>query len=283
MDKKMEQLKREYLETPIPDELEFVVEKALKKKKRNVARYNWLIGFGAAAVMFVSFINTSPFIAKATTGIPVVSDIIQVLTFREFTFKGERHHADIDVPTIQNLDDPSLESTLNQKYLEEGKQLYDELINSIGDINSSLSVIHSNFEIKTDNETILSLGREVVRFTQAGSSNKEMSFDTIDKKNKLLITLPMLFKDDRYIDVISQNIIQQMKQQEEESEHSYYFNAEDSIETIRKLDNFYINSEGKLVISYNKYEVAAGVMGRVEFIIPTDVISDLLVSHEYIK
>lgn len=32
-----------------------------------------------------------------------------------------------------------------------------------------------------------------------------------------------------------------------------------------------------------KYEVAPGYMGVVEFQIPTEVIKDALVSHEYIK
>ncbi|MDU5177028.1 RsiV family protein, partial [Clostridium sp.] len=41
--------------------------------------------------------------------------------------------------------------------------------------------------------------------------------------------------------------------------------------------------EGKLVISFDKYEVAPGYMGVVEFVIPTEILSDSLVSNEYIK
>jgi hypothetical protein len=46
--------------------------------------------------------------------------------------------------------------------------------------------------------------------------------------------------------------------------------------------NFYINEDGKLVISFNEYDVAPGFMGVVEFVIPTDLIKDLLVSDYYI-
>ncbi|OOP68741.1 anti-sigma factor, partial [Heyndrickxia oleronia] len=46
---------------------------------------------------------------------------------------------------------------------------------------------------------------------------------------------------------------------------------------------FYINKDHKLVITCYEYEVAPGYMGTVEFIIPTKVISNELVGHDYIK
>jgi hypothetical protein len=54
-------------------------------------------------------------------------------------------------------------------------------------------------------------------------------------------------------------------------------------DSIAKDQSFYINNEGKLVISFDKYEVAPGYMGVVEFIIPSNVIADALVSNVYIK
>lgn len=54
-------------------------------------------------------------------------------------------------------------------------------------------------------------------------------------------------------------------------------------EKISKYQNFYINNESKLVICFDKYEIAPGYMGVQEFIIPAEIISDILVSSEYIK
>lgn len=54
-------------------------------------------------------------------------------------------------------------------------------------------------------------------------------------------------------------------------------------ETIKEDQNFYITEQGKLVIAFDKYEVAPGYMGLVEFEIPTELLSDVLVSNEYIK
>ncbi|WP_268745207.1 RsiV family protein [Bacillus cihuensis] len=116
-----------------------------------------------------------------------------------------------------------------------------------------------------------------------------MKFDTIDKKNQILINLPSLFEDEDYVDVISENIKEQMKSQMKANpEVSYWVSGIgeeifDPFEKIVKEQNFYINNQGKLVISFDKYEVSPGYMGVVEFIIPTEVIQDQLVSNEYIK
>ncbi|WP_273701816.1 RsiV family protein [Tepidanaerobacter acetatoxydans] len=113
---------------------------------------------------------------------------------------------------------------------------------------------------------------------------------TIDKKNEVLITLPSLFKDDSYVDTISENIKEQIKMRHEADDNMIYWveGIEDEglvelFEKISKEQNFYINSDGKLVISFDKYDVGPGYMGIQEFVIPTQIISDILVSNEYIK
>jgi hypothetical protein len=60
-------------------------------------------------------------------------------------------------------------------------------------------------------------------------------------------------------------------------------NPIDPFEKITANHNFYINQDNKLVISFDKYEVAPGYMGVVEFIIPTEILSGDLVGSEYIK
>jgi len=117
-----------------------------------------------------------------------------------------------------------------------------------------------------------------------------MKYDTIDKENEVLITLPSLFKDGSYVDVISENIKEQMIEQNKADEYKMYWvdgieqeGLVEGFEKISEEQNFYISPEGKLVISFDKYEVAPGYMGVVEFVIPTEVISDMLVSSEYIK
>ncbi len=294
MDKKLEQLKTEYKNIQIPDELEFIVERALlkgkKKKKKN--GYKWVAGTAAAAVLFIGGLNISPAMASTLAEMPVVGSIVKVLTFTEYKVDKDKYQADIKVPAVSDLENGELSQSLNEKYLKEGKELYDEFMVDMKDLEKNGGGhlgVDSGYEVKTDNDQILSIGRYVVN--TVGSSSTTMSYDTIDKKNQILLSLPMLFKNDSYVNTISESIKEQMREQMKADENKIYWvsNAglEDEeltelFETINKEQNFYINNEGKLVISFDEYEVAPGYMGVVEFIIPTEIISDILVSDEYI-
>ncbi|WP_155594022.1 RsiV family protein [Lysinibacillus cavernae] len=295
MDKKLQELEKQYMEVPIPKELDFVVESTLKqgrKKKRNRTP-QWLLGTAAAAMLFTASLNVSPAMARTLSEIPVVGSVVKVLTWTEYEVAEDTYDANIKVPSIENLENQDLANALNEKYRAKGKALYDEFIAEVGDLKAQGGGhlgVDSGFEIKTDNDQILSIGRYVVN--TVGSSSTVMEYDTIDKENEILITLPMLFKDQHYIEAISENIKEQMRTQIAESngDKSYWVEGsgladEDLMEgftTIKSDQQFYISDKGKLVISFDKYEVAPGYMGVVEFEIPTDVLKEDLVSMKYI-
>jgi len=295
MDKKLKELKKHYDEVPIPKELDFVVENALKqgkKKKRNRAP-QWLLGSAAAAMLFTAGLNVSPAMARSLADIPVVGSIIKVLTWTEYEVAEDTYDAKIKVPSIENLENTELANTLNEKYRSEGKALYDDFIAEVGDLKANGGGhygIDSGYDIKTDNDQILSIGRYIVN--TVGSSSTVMHYDTIDKQNEILITLPMLFKDNSYIQAISDNIKEQMREQIAASheEKVYWVKGAglpdeglmDDFKAITAKQQFYISDKGKLVISFDKYEVAPGYMGVVEFEIPTEVLQNILVSNKYI-
>jgi hypothetical protein len=294
MDKNLERLKANYMEIEIPTELDDVVNKAFnsrhKKKKTHI---NMLVGSGAAAAaaLLMVVLNTNPTLAKSLSDIPVIGNVINVMTFVEFKVDDEKHHANIKVPAISNLKDKELEKSLNEKYLNENKRLYQEFMlemESLKEQGDGHLGVESGYVIKTDNENILSIGRYVVN--TVGSSSTTFKYDTIDKKKQVLLTLPILFKDQNYIETISENIKDQMKQQMKEDKSKVYWLIEaqfeypiDPFKQITTNQTFYINEDNKLVISFDKYEVAPGYMGVVEFIIPTEVLSDDLLGNEYIK
>ena len=299
MDDKLEKLKREYMNIPIPEELDFVVRKALKESEVNRMRRKShmnrirIAAASVAAVFTVLIVgaNTSQVFAATLSKVPVVGSIVKVLTFREYAVNEGTFNADIKVPAIQGTENKTLENSLNEKYLEEGKNLYEQFNTDMEELKKNGGGhlgVDSGYEVKTDTDRILSIGRYTVN--TVGSSSTTMKYDTIDKKNEVLITLPSLFKDDSYIDIISENIKKQMVEQNKADSDQYYWvegieqdSSMELFDKIAKDQNFYINPEGKLVISFDKYEVAPGYMGVVEFVIPTDILSDVLVSNEYIK
>lgn len=290
MDDKLHNMKKQHEDIPIPDELNMVVKRAMKHSKKHRTAARSLIGTAAASILLVTGVNTSPAFASAIADVPGLGGLVKVITINEYTQKDDSSEAHVKTPAVTELDNPTLQAALNSKYAEENKKLYEsfkaevEELEKSGDAHMSLD---SGYEVVTNNDRLLTLSRYVV--TTAGSASETRTYDTIDKKENIVITLPSLFKDNNYIKVISENIKEQMRAQMKADPNKIYWveqtedNPVDYFKSIRNDQNFYINTDGKLVISFNEYDVAPGYMGVVEFVIPTEVLTDVLVSHEYIK
>lgn len=295
-DKKIEQLKKEYMDTPIPDELDFLIKKTLKERRNEMKQKrklkNILIPLASTAAAFVILIvgvNTSYSFAESLSDIPIIGSIVKVFTFKEYKVEEDNYNGNIITPKVEGLENEDLQNSLNKSYLEENKELYNTFMEEVKELDKSgegyLSV-NSGYMVKTDTDDILSIGRYTVR--TIASSSAEFKYDTISKKDNILITLPSLFKDDRYIEIISKNIKEQMIENNEKDENKTYWikDIDDNVEafeTITPDQSFYITDNGKLTISFDKYEIAPGSMGVVEFIIPTDILSEVLVGNGYIK
>ena len=93
-------------------------------------------------------------------------------------------------------------------------------------------------------------------------------------------------KGSGYIDRISDNIKEQMRAQMKENADVTYFvddeNNKFNFKSISNKTNFYVNEKGELTLVFDKYEVAPGYMGMVEFSIPTGEIVDM-VTNGYLK
>lgn len=289
----MNKFRNEYENIEIPDELEFLVRTTIKEQEKKMKRKNIInksvIAAAVAGVVFVGSINLSSEISYALSEVPVLGSIVRVLTFKTFELKDNNFDAELKTPAIEGLDS-NLEAMLNEKYLDENQKLYDDFMKEIdelkkADMDEAHMGIASGYEVKTDTDKLLVIGRYVVN--TVGSSSTTIKYDTIDKQNKILITLPSLFKDEAYIDIISENIKAQMKEQMKDENNVYWLEDEmmgdENFSKIDKNQSFYITKDNQLVIAFDKYEVAPGYMGNPEFIIPSELLKDALVSEEYIK
>ena len=251
---------------------------------------------GIFLIVFATGIGVNQAFAQCVSDEPadttLMGKTISVFTGKQLTLDEETFNADIEIPFIEGLENKELENSLNEQYLAEGEKLYEDFVAEIEEIKAQGMEAHlgisSGYIIKTDTDKILSIERYVVNV--AASSSTVTKYDNIDKEKEILLTLPGLFKNEDYIDVISENIKEQMLEQVRLDEGLHYWveGIEESdffglFEKISKEQKFYINENYKLVIVFDKYEVAPGYMGVVEFEIPTDIISDLLISDEYVK
>ncbi|HJF33705.1 MAG TPA: DUF3298 domain-containing protein [Sporosarcina psychrophila] len=289
--KKMNKLKKKYDEIEIPPELEDVVKDSIKQAKASQKKRpflkQWTIGAAAAAALFIGSINMSPSFAQAMANVPLLGAIVDVFTAQQLTVDKETYQANVATPAIEGLADEELQASLNKKYIEENKVLFEQFQQDVAELDKAGGGhlgVDTGYEVRTDTEQLLSIARYEVN--TVASSSTTMKYDTIDKQNSILITLPSLFKDDKYIATISSYIAGEMKRQMAADEDiSYFLNDEfgADFEKIKPDQNFYITANNKLVISFDDYEVAPGYMGIVTFEIPTNILSDLLVSDAYIN
>jgi len=289
MNKAFHSLKDAYMNIDIPEDLEFKIRRPFKvanKKQSRMKIMKSVVGIAAVFSIFTATLNLNQSFAMAMSELPVIGQIVKVLSFRFDVIETENVHANIEAPVITGLENKELESALNEKYFEENKALYDVFKADMDEIEAQGGHlgIDSGFDVKTDTERILSIGRYYVN--TVGSSSTTMTYDTIDKIDGIMITLPSLFIDDSYIEVISSYLIERMKNEMKEDTSKAYWVLEDDFEPFTAIDanqNFYLTADGKLVISFDKYVVAPGYMGVVEFEIPTEVIADILVSDTYVN
>ena len=102
----------------------------------------------------------------------------------------------------------------------------------------------------------------------------KFSYTTIDKQRGLVLTLPMLFKSADCQTVLRDYVNKQIKASDK-------YNT--PVEAISKTQTFYINERNQLVLVFQRGDIAPMYVGPVEMTIPTNLIDNQLVSHEYVK
>lgn len=287
--KKLQNAKKKYEEIEIPVELNNIVKNSIKEAKRNQKRRKpvkqWGIGLAAAAALFVTSVNVSPALAQSLSSVPMLGSIVQVVTVQEIKIAEDNFNADISTPNVTGLENKELEQMLNDKYIAENEALYDNFQKKMEEMKAAGGgnyAVNADYEVLTDTDSLLVIANRNLEVMASGSESA--TYDNIDKEHELYITLPSLFKDGSYVQVISAYIKEEMKKRMANEEVVYFMEEDqDGFTSISSDQQFYITADNKLTISFDEYEVAPGYMGMVTFEIPTEVIRELLISDYYIK
>lgn len=267
-------------------------EKKEPKNKKN-QKLKWKIFGTAAAVIALSVIlpNTNGNLAQAMEKIPVLGKYFEIVTFREYHYEDERKQADVKIPQLTTSANASetekdTASLLNKSIDDYAQGFIQEFKKSIASSEEVYQELSMDYQVVTDNDNWLTL--KITALEVAASGYEQVKYYHIDKRTGKEAVLSDLFVDGSdYIDKISANIIKQMKENEKADPDKVYFyqgtlrdttglSEEDLFSKIRPDQNFYFDEAGKLIITFNEYEVAPGYMGVVEFTIPDDVIVDIL-------
>lgn len=295
-DNKLEEIRQDYENIRIPKELRERVEAGIlqakeevemKKKSKGLVYIGRIAGGVAAAMLVITIMaNSGAAVAHAMARIPLLNVIAEVVTFREYESSDNHMEASIKIPevSVKNEDGTVNEDTTQkinksiQEYTDEIIAQYEADVEAAG--GEGYMDVELQYSIITDNDRLFS-----IRFDQLwvmAGTNQMVKIYHIDKQTGEIINLSGLFKEGSgYIAAISENIKEQMRERMAGDESLYYWVDDEeapglNFQSVKEDTTFYVNENGKLTIVFDKYEVAPGYMGSVEFEIPTEVLQDFI-------
>lgn len=264
----------------IEETLAALPEKEKKKGKSNLKIFPKVMATAASFIFVSLFIlpNISVTYAKAMEAIPVLNNIVKVVTIRNYFYSDDNHEMIIDVPKIEG-ENNSAADYINKDVEELTKILADRFNEDLEEIgNNGHSAIYVEYEVVTNTNRWFTLKIQV--HEAAGSSNTYYKYYHIDKLSGKIVKLSDLAADDKFYEVIKVDIKRQMKNEMKLDKNKVYW-LEDSpfgsdFVDLGESHNFYWNENGDIVIVFDKYEVSPGFMGTPEFAVSQEVINEHL-------
>ena len=239
-----------------------------KSKQRRAARYGGWIA--AALALFVAIPNVSPTAAAAMADIPVLGTIVELVTFRTYTYDDGHNIADVQTPELGGSAAAEEVSDQVQAYTDQLIAQFEADCASTGEGYQGLDVTSS---VVTDTDSWFTLRIDAVKTQASGAQFSR--FYHINKATGQVVTLADLFREDAdYVTALSDSVRAQMEERMAADESQAYF--VDQFTAIDPNQNFYFDADGQLVLVFDEYTIAAGYMGMPEFTIPASVYEGLL-------
>ncbi len=241
----------------------------------------------AAVGIFVILPNTSGTVAHAMEQIPILGQLVKVVTFRNYEYEGERNMADIEVPEIKPGEQPkdsALQENIDRTTAEINAEIQAITDNLIAEFERNLDEEMGYQDVVVTSEVLTTtpdyFTLKLICYQGAGSGYQWNYYYTIDLNTGERLQLKDIFQEGAdYITPISENIKHQMQEQMNADENVYYW-LNDEIEewnfkAITDETSFYLNEKDNVVIGFNEGDVAPMYMGTVEFEIPAEVLEGI--------
>lgn len=294
VEKRLLSMKEDYQKPQMSDEqfeklYRTMKEAKISERKERTKQRTIKVAATAAALVgaFVILPNTSATIAHAMEQIPIVGQLVEAVTIREYEYDSDRFKADIDVTEIKvenQAEDSKVQENLDRTTEEinaEIQKITDELIAQFeADLKQKEG--YQDMVVKSEvlNTTPDYFTLKLMCYWGAGSGYQWNYYYTIDLNTGERLELKDIFVDGAdYITPISENIKAQMQAQMDADEMVHYW-LNDEIEdlnfkAITDDTSFYLNERGNVVIGFNEGDVAPMYMGCVEFEIPSEILSGI--------
>ncbi len=288
---KLETMKERYDQIAIPEELNVRVQqevqrsRQLQEDKRRVGsnyRFRKIIrSMGAAAaagcILFTAALNTSPVFAREAAQIPLIGGLARILTFRSYATEQNDIAISVEIPTIEMItEDTGIKvEKINQEILARCSQYADEAVRRAEEYRTAFLETGGTPEEWAEHNIKVTVGYEIkqqnndyLSFVVKGNENwtnahDESRYYNLDLDTGEIVTLKDMLGDD-YVEQANRSIREQIAERQQLGEN--FFTAEEGGFTgISEDVKFYINVNNRPVIVFEKYEIAPGSSGEMEF------------------
>lgn len=278
--------KKIYDATEIPNGLSEVVQKAIQQTNKKgkviqMKRYGKRIAATAACLVigFIAALNISEPFAAAVAKVPVVGELVQVVTWRSHVYQDDDKTVQVEVPQIEGQENNSAVTDVNaqiqkivadyEKQAEQNIAEYKEAFLATGGTEEEFTEkgiqVDVQYNVKYQSDTRLSL--ELIANENWCNAYNVQYFYNIDLVNEKTLTLEDILGED-YISIANESIREQMQKRMEDDENLVYWDGSDGIEGFTTVDEntkFYLNEKGNPVVVFAPYEIAPGAFGAQEF------------------
>lgn len=299
--RQIEDARKKYEEIPIPQELSGRVRAAIVRseekrksqeqkipvagiyRRNRIYRRNkiWGLCAGTAAALvlvFTTALNTNTAFADMAAGLPVIGAAARILTFRSYEKDEGDWKISVEIPSVEMIakDTNGLDAALNQeiydlcrRYAEEAAERareYKKAFMETGGTEEEWEAhdikIHVGYEIKAQTERYLSFAVQGTENWSAAGS--ETRYYNIDLKDYKMVTLADVLGRD-YVRIANESILRQMEDRKKKDGIAFWSGSEGGFTGITDKTAFYMNENGNPVIVFDKYEIAPGAYGKLEF------------------
>ena len=272
--KKLEEARRAYESTPIPEELSSRVEEGIRqgrgaRQRRQRLRRRWLSA-AACLTLLIAGLNMSPTVAQAAAEVPVIGGLFRVLTFVSYDKTEDDINYSVTVPEVDA--ESALAETVNKviqekvdQHLAKAQQDWEEYREAFFATGGTeeqwagrqMDVI-VDYEIKFQSDTEVSF---VVTMAEGWvSSMEERTCYNLNLTENREITL----KDhlgENWAEISNAAIQRQIDEEPQKN-----FTPEmGGFTTVDETTAFYIREDGVPVALFAEYEIAPGSTGFPEF------------------
>ncbi len=246
----------------------------LRKTKRKK------IGQTAAAaaslsVLFIAGLNMNAGFAKEAQKIPVIAEVAEALTFRDYRQKKTDMPVSAEIPSIEEIqkDLTGMEASICQEIYNWCKEYADEALSRAYNCGKAFLLTGGTQQEWMQHNVQISVGYEIKSWTQDClsvavkekenwiSAYTQEVYYNLNLKEGGTVSLEDILGED-YVQIANESIRAQMSRR---TDTAFWGPEQGGFTTVSDSTKFYVNEDGKAVVVFGQYEIAPGSAGQIEF------------------